>query len=331
MKYKQTEFDAKLIGEIEACIGYTFQNKGLLRQAFTRSSYRNEHPWELDNEVLELMGDSVLSLSVLTYFKETYAKNTPKGLYTDWDEGRLSALKNALVNKRQLASRMEQLGLHRYLLLGRGDITSEIWREDSVKEDLFESILGAVYVDSGMNFEVASETVRRMLDIRQLVEQSAVKVHLSYRNDLQEWCQHKKRRFATPDYCEEPMADDDFLSTVSIPEINLSAKGRGKNVKAARECAAKELLQLLATYPEDAFWAPEVTVENFVGRLQEAVHRAKGDLASIRYQDAGDEILSDGTHRFTVSCHYATLSTLGVGSSKKEAKQAAARDMLEKM
>ena len=110
MKHKQSEFDAAAIEQIEACIGYNFESKGLLRQAFTRSSYRNEHPWELDNEVLELMGDSVLSLSVLTYFKETYAKNTEKGLATDWDEGRLSALKNALVNKRQLASLMEQLG-----------------------------------------------------------------------------------------------------------------------------------------------------------------------------------------------------------------------------
>ena len=328
MKHKVTEFDAAAIEKIETCIGYTFRNKGLLRQAFTRSSYRNEHPWELDNEVLELMGDSVLSLSVLTYFKETYAKNTEKGLATAWDEGRLSALKNALVNKRRLASRMEQLGLHRYLLLGRGDFASEIWQEDSVKEDLFESILGAVYVDSGMNFEVASATVRRMLDIRQLVEQSSVKVHLSYRNDLQEWCQHKKRRFATPTYQEEQSADDDFLSTVSIPEIHLSAQGRGKNVKSARESAAKALLRTLSAYPEEAFYVPEVAVENFIGRLQEAVQRAKGDVSAIRYEDAGEEILPDGSHRFAVACRYANLTARGSGASKKEAKQNAARDML---
>ena len=106
MKHKQSEFDAAAIEQIEACIGYTFQNKGLLRQAFTRSSYRNEHPWEPDNEVLELIGDSVLSLSVLTYFKETYARNTEKGLLTDWDEGRLSALKNAL----DLGNKILQMG-----------------------------------------------------------------------------------------------------------------------------------------------------------------------------------------------------------------------------
>ena len=331
MKYDLMEFDADAIRAIEGCIGYTFGNKGLLRQAFTRSSYRNEHPQALDNEVLELIGDSVLSLSVLTYFKETYATNTPNGLSTDWDEGRLSALKNALVNKRQLAARMEQLGLHRYLLLGRGDLASGVFREDSVKEDLFESILGAVYVDSGMNFEVASGTVRRMLDIRQLVEQSAVRVHLSYRNDLQEWCQHKKRRFATPTYCEKPIAGEDFLSTVTVPEIGLSAEGRGKNVKAARECAAKNLLEVLSKYPEDAFLIPEAATENYVGRLQETIQRAKGDLSSVRYADAGEEILPDGSSRFTVECRYAARTTRGTGSSKKEAKQNAARKMLEQM
>jgi len=331
MKNDLMEFNGSAIAEIEACIGYTFENKGLLRQAFTRSSYRNEHPRELDNEVLELIGDSVLSLSVLTYFRETYAEETPKGLATDWDEGRLSALKNALVNKRQLASRMERLGLQRFLLLGKGDRASEIWEEDSVKEDLFEGILGAVYVDSDKNFDMAYATVRRMLDIRQLVEQSASRVHLSYRNDLQEWCQHKKRRFATPTYCEEQTNDDEFVSTVQIPEIRLSAEGKGKNVKAARECAAKNLLADLSKYPEDAFYAPTVVIENFVGRLQEAVHRGKGDLSSIRYRTVDEETLPDGSFRFVVECNYAGTCVRGCGTSKKEAKQNAAREMLGKI
>ena len=151
---------------------------------------------------------------------------------------------------------------------------------------------------------------------------------MSYRNDLQEWCQHKKRRFATPTYQEEQSADDDFLSTVSIPEIHLSAQGRGKNVKSARESAAKALLRTLSAYPEEAFYVPEVAVENFIGRLQEAVQRAKGDVSAIRYEDAGEEILPDGSHRFAVACRYANLTARGSGASKKEAKQNAARDML---
>lgn len=324
----QIGFSEDVIERIESIIGYRFRNRGLLVQAFTRSSFRNEHPECPDNEVLELFGDSVLSLSVLTYFKETYAKNTPKGLETDWDEGKLSALKNALVNKKQLAARMEQLGLHQYLLLSRGDVASQITREASVKEDLFESILGAVYVDSDMNFEAAATVVRQMLDIGQLVEQSATRVHISYRNDLQEWCQHKKRKFQAPVYTETQHADDDFSSTVCISELNLCATGRGKNTKYAREEAAKALLQRISEYPKDAFFAAPVSAENYVGKLQEAVQKAGHSSTSVVYADYADEILPDGNHRFTVSCSYLSHRTLGSGVSKKEAKQAAAREML---
>lgn len=316
------------IARIEETIGYRFRNRGLLVQAFTRSSFRNEHPQYPDNEVLELFGDSVLSLSVLTYFKQTYAKNTEKGLETDWDEGRLSALKNALVNKRQLAARMEQLGLHQYLLMSRGDAASGIINEASVKEDLFESILGAVYVDSDMNFEVSAAVVRQMLDIGQLVEQSAERVHISYRNDLQEWCQHNKRKLQAPVYTEIQYADDDFSSTVCISEHGLCATGRGKNTKYAREDAAKKMLGLIAQHPEEKFFSAPVVMENYVGKLQEAVQKQGNTAVSVVYADHADEILSNGDHRFTVSCAYLSHKTLGVGTSKKEAKQAAAREML---
>ena len=87
----------------------------------------------------------------------------------------------------------------------------------------------------------------------------------------------------------------------------------------------------LFKYPEEAFFAPTVAVENFIGRLQEAVHRVKGDLSSICYEDADEETLPDGSHRFTVECRYAGKVARGCGSSKKEAKQNAARDMLGKI
>ncbi len=329
MAKHQFGMNEEIMAQIESTIGYRFRNRGLLVQAFTRSSFRNEHPEYPDNEVLELFGDSVLSLSVLTYFQRTYAKKTLKGLETDWDEGRISALKNALVNKKQLASRMERLGLHRYLLLSRGDVASGVIHEASVKEDLFESILGAVYVDSDMNFEATAAVVHRMLDTEQLMEETAARVHISYRNDLQEWCQHKKRKLQAPVYTETQLSDNDFRSTVCISELNLSATGSGKNTKYAREDAARKLLEKIEQYPDDAFFATPVVVENYIGKLQEAVQRAGDPSTSVVYADHADEILSDGNHRFTVSCTYRSRQTLGVGASKKEAKQAAAREMLE--
>ena len=324
----QIGMNEETVAQIESTIGYRFRNRGLLVQAFTRSSFRNEHPEYPDNEVLELFGDSVLSLSVLTYFQRTYAKKTAKGLETDWDEGRISALKNALVNKKQLAASMEKLGLHRHLLLSRGDVASGVIHEASIKEDLFESILGAVYVDSDMNFEVTAAVVHRMLDTELLMEETAARVHISYRNDLQEWCQHKKRKLQAPVYTEIQLSDNDFRSTVCISELNLSATGSGKNTKYAREDAAKKLLAQIAQYPDDAFFAAPTAVENHVGRLQEAVQKAGDPSSFVVYSDHSDEILSDGNHRFTVSCAYRSHCTYGSGASKKEAKQAAAREML---
>lgn len=322
-------FDGMTVQKIEDTIGYRFENRGLLVQAFTRSSFHNEHPAYPDNEVLELIGDSVLSLSVLTYFKNTYTKLGERGLLTDWNEGKLSALKNDLVNKKQLAARMKQMGLHRYLLLSRGDAASGICEEDSVQEDLFESILGAVYVDSGMRFEVAFDVAQTMLDMRLLVEKSAEKVHISCRNDLQEWCEDKKRKFKKPEYQVQQFADDDFLTTVRIPEIGLEAQGRGKNTKYACESAAKALLERLEKYGEDAFFADEVKQENFVGRLQEKL-QALGDGSVAAYDlDAADELLANGEHLFTVSCQCLGRCTYGKGSSKKAAKQKAAEEMLK--
>ena len=322
--------DQALLEKIENIIGYRFVNRRLLVQAFTRSSFHNEHPSYPDNEVLELMGDSVLSLSVLTYFKNAYTKVAPMGLITDWDEGKLSALKNALVNKKQLAERIRQLGLHRYLLMSRGDMASGIAEEPSVQEDLFESILGAVYVDAGMDFSKAFRVAQTMLDMGLLVEKRAEKVHISYRNDLQEWCQHKKRKFNAPDYREEQLADDDFLTTVSISEIGLSARGRGRNTKYARETAAKALLEKLSGYPADAFFAKDAPAVNYVGRLQERLQGMKAASVAI-YADAEDELQPDGTHLFTVSCQVQDRVTYGKAGAKKEAKQRAAEAMLKLM
>ena len=92
-----------------------------------------------------------------------------------------------------------------------------------------------------------------------------------------------------------------------------------------------EMLDLIAKSPENKFFFVPVAVENYVGKLQEAVQKAGASSASVVYADHADEILSNGDHRFTVSCRYLSHQTFGVGASKKEAKQAAAREMLERI
>ena len=314
---------------IEETVGYRFSNRGLLTQAFTRSSYRNEHPDCPDNEVLEFIGDSVLSLTVITYFKNTYAEVTARGLITAWNEGEFSKLKSDLVKKTQLASCMEQLGLQEYLLVSRGDAKGNIRHEPSVMEDLFESIIGAIYVDSGENFHVTSEIVRSMLDIGQIVESCKKGLHISFQNDLQEWCQSKTRRFAPPHYAEQQLSENHFRVTTSVREIGFSESAEAQNLKLARECAAEKLLKRIQSYPATHFDPPPKQTVNFVGELMELAQ--KHAVPAPVYLDVSDCILPDNSHVFTVEVRAFGLRAEGTGSSKKEARHAAAKELLNQL
>lgn len=232
--------------EIEKTLGYTFIDPALLRQAFTRSSYRNEHPECNDNEVLELIGDGVLSLAVLSWFCQRYMRQTEQGLATDFDEGQLSAMKNGLVNKQHLAERMRRLGLGRYLLTSRGDLATGIKQENSVMEDLFESIIGAIYVDAGRRFDVAAPIALRMLDVERMPLPEKQNIRLSWKNELQERSQRADN--TQPIYCtlqEELLPNNEHRFTVSCTALGRTVTAVGKNTKAAQEAAAKKLCELL--------------------------------------------------------------------------------------
>lgn len=317
---------AEAIQTIEKTVGYRFHNKGLLTQAFTRASYRNEHPGQPDNEVLELIGDSVLSLTVLTYFREAYTQTTSRGLISTWNEGKLSALKSALVNKQQLSQQMKQLNLQQYLLMSKGDVGIGIQREASVQEDLFESIIGAVYVDSKENFEITSAVVRGMLNLSQIAAQNQQRVHISCRNDLQEWCQDKKRMLGMPIYTEAALPDGQFQATVRIPDTDLTATGTAKNTKLACEEAARALLAMLEVLPALPSKCPAERAQNFIGQLQEYAQKKKLPLPV--YAELEDELLPDLSHRFTLSCTFDGHVCSGTAASKKAAQQQAAQEML---
>lgn len=226
--------------EVEFALGYRFETPSLLRQAFTRSSYRNEHPECPDNEVLELIGDSVLSLTVLSWFREKYMTLNEDGLVTAFDEGQFSALKNGLVNKQHLADRMRKLGLWRYLLVSRGDLGTGIWQENSVMEDLFESLIGAIYVDAGGRFDVVEPIVRQMLDIERMPLPEKRNIRLSWKNELQERTQRADN--TQPLYkivSDEILPGNAHRFTVSCTALGKTVYGIGKNRKAAEEAAAE--------------------------------------------------------------------------------------------
>lgn len=159
---------------IQDQIGYNFKNWDLLQQAFVRRSYAAENGGE-DNEVLEFIGDKALDFAVVKLLAQKYGHmvngdpvdGTKLSMWEqeikrkknmemqgepsfneyacDCREGELSELKRKLVEKKTLAQRIDDLGLADFLIMGKGDIRNNVSERDSVKEDLFEAILGAVY------------------------------------------------------------------------------------------------------------------------------------------------------------------------------------------
>ncbi|KAK8835298.1 hypothetical protein M9Y10_013503 [Tritrichomonas musculus] len=147
---------------VQGQIGYNFKNLDLLKQAFIRKSYTEENGGE-DNEVLEFIGDKVLDFVVVRLLSQRYG-HLENVYRCDRNEGELTSLKSKMVGKKSLALRMDELGFAQHLIMGESDIQNNINEEFSVKEDLFEAIIGAVAIDSCWNLNDIQSVVEIMLN-----------------------------------------------------------------------------------------------------------------------------------------------------------------------
>ena len=155
---------------------YRFKNPQLLKQAFTRRSFTEENGGD-NNEVLEFIGDKVLDIAVIRYlvkrfsnainekdYHATYSsERAMEAFSSSLKEGELTKLKQRLVQKDTLARRVDELGIADFLIMGKGDIQNNRSQDNSVKEDLFEAIIGAIAIDSNWDFEKIQEAVEVML------------------------------------------------------------------------------------------------------------------------------------------------------------------------
>ncbi|MBD5085918.1 MAG: hypothetical protein HDT32_00855 [Clostridiales bacterium] len=157
------------INQIEQIIGYVFKNKYLLQQAFIRKSYSSENGGQ-DNEVIELIGDNALGLAVVRIMMKKFGmitedeERSPRYFQTKYGEGKFTDIKKDLVNKKALSKAMDSLGFHNYLIMGKGDIKQKRQNDRSVKEDLFEAIIGAVTLDCDWDMDVITCVVKNMID-----------------------------------------------------------------------------------------------------------------------------------------------------------------------
>jgi len=211
-------------------LGYVFTDLDRLRQALTHSSfvYENNLGPEASNERLEFLGDAVLELLVSDFLFNHYPRLT---------EGELSKVRAGIVCETSLASHGRRLGLGVYLRLGRGEAAGGGAEKDSILSDALEAVIGAVYLDGGLE---AARTFVADLLVRPLGQAPIA----DPKSSLQEKVQKKSRDPLVYTIVEEtgPAHQKKFTSTVSHGGRVLGI-GVGKSKKDAERQAAIEALE----------------------------------------------------------------------------------------
>lgn len=318
------------IPEIEKKIGYVFNDKSLIKQAFTRSSFCNEHKGQgkrrlVSNEVLEFFGDSVLSTAIISLMLKEKTERYEHGVYTELNEGDFSNIRSKLSDKRNLSGSMALLGLQKYLLMGEGDAKLGVENEPSVMEDLFESIIGAVYIDCGMNIDRVIKVVSKILDTSVYFSAEVAPIQ-SYKNALQEWCADKKHRLPAPVYKTVSESGPDhkrlYERAVYIGD-RLVATGKGKNQKIADSAAAEAALEILKSENQPK---KEINLESITKLKALAV---KNKQPSPEFRDLGEsERSTPASREFVIECRLMGKSACAMGNSKQEARAKAAEKLL---
>lgn len=226
--------------QLQERVNLKFRNPGLLKQAFTHTSYVNEQRGAriADNERLEFLGDAVLQLTVSEYLYR---------LYPDSPEGEMTRLRASIVCEPSLVRFAEALEFGQVVLLGKGEEQTGGRTRPSLLADAFEAFLGALYLDQGLD-AVRDFLERHLFSQLSRDGQAPLK---DYKTELQEKVQQLSMGALDYRIIEErgPAHDREFVSVVSIGKQRLG-KGIGRSKKEAEQQAASQALTAFAKqYP----------------------------------------------------------------------------------
>jgi ribonuclease-3 len=219
--------------------GLTFRDAGLLRRALTHRSYLNEHSDALeDNERLEYLGDAALDFLTGAWLYNRFP---------EIDEGQLTRMRSALVRTEQLAHFAEEIDLGHALLLGKGEEASGGRERPALLCGAFEALVGAIYLDGGLEALTAFVEPRLDRAMTTIFEDESL---LDARSQLQVWAQAEvgqTPRYRTvesygPDHARE------FVVEVSVGE-EVRGRGVGKSKQDAAQNAAADALNRLGPRP----------------------------------------------------------------------------------
>ena len=216
---------------LEEALGYRYQNRELLRQALSHSSYANEvYKNSLDSyERVEFLGDSILGFVTAEYLYRTFPMKP---------EGELTRIRAELVCEKNLAAVAEQIHLGEYLLLGHGESQGGGRHRSGILCDVMEALIAAAYLDSG--FEEAKGIVYRLV----LPMLEKISQNRDYKTELQELIQRKKNQQITYEILEETGPDHckEFLVRVSVNGTEIG-RGTVTSKKRAEHAVARSAFE----------------------------------------------------------------------------------------
>ena len=222
------------LADIQQRIAYQFSDIELLERALTHKSYANENRVPYHNERMEFLGDAVLNLVVSEYLMKTCPDST---------EGDLSRLRAAVVSEPALAAIAREIGLGRYILLGRGEEQTGGRDKGSLLANCLEALIASIYLDTGK--ESADAFVIRFFE--NIIQKTCTsRGTLDHKTKLQELCQERLRQL--PEYKVVSESGPDHQKQFEVEVwINgqVSGRGIGRNKKEAEQRAAKEAIARL--------------------------------------------------------------------------------------
>ena len=363
---------------VQAQIGYDFKNLDLLRQACTRRSYTEENGGE-NNEVLEFIGDKALDFAVVRLLiqkfgkmkngdpidgtkltgwekelrrqRGTQAEPSSNEFLCDFDEGKLTKIKSRMVEKKNLARRIDELGFAQILIMGKSDIKNEVSGEMSVKEDLFEAIIGAVTLDCGWDFSTIMSVVEAMLapDNFLLDDTDTNYVQLIQDWEMQEngvvpWYWFKEASYTSTWYFPFEGISQSFSFDYNYSRLKYHCelklldslpifRGFGASKSEARMNVCKLAYEYLQKNGYIQVMSIQDEIENpskneAINQLEILARRGYFSIPTYEFRQEHDE---NGNPIWNCECYIEEVEPCfeATASTKKEAKKSAAFEMLE--
>ena len=311
-------------------IGYEFINENLLRQAFTRRAFAVEYGLPGCNEELEFLGDTVLNTVVTRDMLRQLAwvdeYRTEAPFTVRLQEGGLTKIRSAYVNKEFLAGRVAELGLDKLILYGTGEEPTE-----SSREDVLEALLGATAIDSNWDWDVLGAVVDRLVCVQ--VEKPDYFLKESFYDIFNAW--HQRRFGVMPDYEMQGISQFHCALRFRVPANDKGIREAQRidvdgcySRSLAREQAAMQAYEFVR---HNGLWidlkeagiTPEL--ENSINQLQELYQ--KKYLEQLPVYEFTEE---DGDSWYCI-CRCNGVAGTGYGASKTKAKKEAAYMVLRNL